>query len=147
MYNGDIGEVVAIFRENENTENVEQLVVSFDEREVVYERKDYDNLMLAYCISIHKSQGSEFPIVILPVVSTYNRMLRKNLLYTAITRGQKSLIVCGEKQAFLRGIQMKDTNKRYTSLQEQLTERLGDVQVSSGDTVEEEYDISPYDFM
>ncbi|MEN2465069.1 ATP-dependent RecD-like DNA helicase [Ornithinibacillus sp. FSL M8-0202] len=147
VYNGDIGEVVAIFRENENTENVEQLVVSFDEREVVYERKDYDNLMLAYCISIHKSQGSEFPIVILPVVSTYNRMLRKNLLYTAITRGQKSLIVCGEKQAFLRGIQMKDTNKRYTSLQEQLTERLGDVQVSSGDTVEEEYDISPYDFM
>ncbi|MBC5637624.1 ATP-dependent RecD-like DNA helicase [Ornithinibacillus sp. BX22] len=147
VYNGDIGEVVAIFRENENTENVEQLVVSFDEREVVYERKDYDNLMLAYCISIHKSQGSEFPIVILPVVSTYNRMLRKNLLYTAITRGQKSLIVCGEKQAFLRGIQTKDTNKRYTSLQEQLIERLGDVQVSSGDTVEEEYDISPYDFM
>jgi len=145
VFNGDIGEVVAIFRENENTENVEQLVVLFDDREVVYERKDYINLMHAYCISIHKSQGSEFPIVILPVVSSYHRMLRKNLLYTAITRGKQSLIICGEKQAFSRGIKTLDTNKRYTSLKEQLIGRLEDLPVPHED--EEEEEISPYDFM
>ncbi|GGA69128.1 SF1B family DNA helicase RecD2 [Ornithinibacillus halotolerans] len=146
VFNGDIGEVVAIFRENENTENVEQLVVSFDEKEVVYERKDYTNLMHAYCISIHKSQGSEFPIVILPVVSSYHRMLRKNLLYTAITRGKKSLIICGEKQAFLRGIETLDTNKRNTTLKGLLEERLNDFNPTNENT-QEEYEISPYDFM
>jgi exodeoxyribonuclease V alpha subunit len=147
VFNGDIGEVVAIFRENENTENVEQLVVSFDEREVVYEKKDYINLMLAYCISIHKSQGSEFPIVILPVVSAYHRMLRKNLLYTGITRGQKSLILCGEKQSFYRGIQTIDTNKRYTSLKELLAERLEKIDIPVDHSLDEEDEISPYDFM
>jgi exodeoxyribonuclease V alpha subunit len=145
VFNGDIGEVVAIFEEDENTEHIEQLVVSFDDREVVYERKDYINLMHAYCISIHKSQGSEFPIVILPVISTYHRMLRKNLLYTAITRGKQSLIICGEKQSFLRGIKTLDTNKRFTSLKEQLSERLLGTPITNNQEVEEE--ISPYDFM
>lgn len=147
VFNGDIGEVVAIFEEDENTDHVEQLVVSFDDREVVYERKDYINLMHAYCISIHKSQGSEFPIVILPVVSTYHRMLRKNLLYTAITRGKQSLIICGEKQAFLHGIKKLDTNKRFTSLKEQLSERLLEMPISQNNNKIEEEDISPYDFM
>ncbi|WP_010098962.1 ATP-dependent RecD-like DNA helicase [Ornithinibacillus scapharcae] len=147
VFNGDIGEVVAIFKENENTDHVEQLVVTFDDREVVYERKDYINLMHAYCISIHKSQGSEFPIVILPVVSAYNRMLRKNLLYTAITRGKQSLIICGEKQAFMRGIQTQDTNKRFTSLKELFAERFEELPMTtaSPDSIEDE--ISPYDFM
>ncbi|WP_404453617.1 ATP-dependent RecD-like DNA helicase [Oceanobacillus kapialis] len=144
VYNGDIGEVVAIFTEDENTDNVEQLVIVFDEKEVVYERKDYTNIMHAYCISIHKSQGSEFPIVILPVVSAYNRMLRKNLLYTAITRSKKSLIICGEQRAFKRGIETIDTNKRYSALKEQLQARLENPVDVSPEEVE---DISPYDFM
>ncbi|WP_337018752.1 ATP-dependent RecD-like DNA helicase [Oceanobacillus massiliensis] len=146
VYNGDIGEVAAIFKPDENKENVEQVVITFDDREVVYERKDYVNFMHAYCISIHKSQGSEFPIVILPVVSAYNRMLRKNLLYTAITRSKESLIICGEQQAFMRGIQTKDTNKRYTSLKEQLTARLEDITIPAN-LDSEEHEISPYDFM
>src|SRR5699024_7982514 len=61
IYNGDIEEIVSIFRANENVDKVEQCVVLFDDKEVVYERKQYGNLMHAYCISIHKSQGSEFP--------------------------------------------------------------------------------------
>src|SRR5699024_5318085 len=120
--NGDIGKVAAIFEEDENVDNTEQLVVDFDGKEVVYERKDYMNIMHAYCISIHKSQGSEFPIVIMPVVPAYHRMLKKNLLYTAITRSKKSLIICGNKQAFLRGVNTLDSNQRYTSLKEQLIE-------------------------
>ncbi|WP_425435167.1 SF1B family DNA helicase RecD2 [Oceanobacillus rekensis] len=149
VYNGDIGEIAAIFKEDENKENVEQIVITFEDREVVYIRKDYVNFMHAYCISIHKSQGSEFPIVILPVVSAYNRMLRKNLLYTAITRSKESLIICGERKAFLRGIQTKDTNKRYTSLKEQLTERIQDIPKTEMEKIEEieDQEISPYDFM
>lgn len=147
VFNGDIGEIVAIFEEEENTENVEQIVISFDGTEVAYERKDYLNFMHAYCISIHKSQGSEFPIVLLPVVSTYNRMLRKNLLYTAITRGKQSLIICGEQHAFLSGIHTLDTNERYTSLADQLAEKLQGVSQSNNMEKEEEKEISPYDFM
>jgi exodeoxyribonuclease V alpha subunit len=146
VYNGDIGEVVAIFTEDENEENVEQLVILYEDKEVVYERKDYINIMHAYCISIHKSQGSEFPIVILPVLSSYRRMLRKNLLYTAITRSKQSLIICGEESAFLRGIRTIDTNNRYTSLKEQLVARIENesLPVNEGET---EKEISPYDFM
>ncbi|MFC4558909.1 ATP-dependent RecD-like DNA helicase [Virgibacillus kekensis] len=147
VFNGDIGEVVAIFRENENIDNVEQLVIDFEGKEVVLERKDYINIMHAFCISIHKSQGSEFPIVVLPVVSAYNRMLRKNLLYTAITRSKSSLIICGERQAFLRGVRTHDTNRRYTSLQEQLKERLGESNPKNTLPDTEEDEITPYDFM
>ncbi|WP_373892895.1 SF1B family DNA helicase RecD2 [Virgibacillus natechei] len=147
VYNGDIGEVAAIFEEDENKENVEQLVILFEDKEVVYERKDYVNIMHAYCVSIHKSQGSEFPIVILPVVSTYNRMLRKNLLYTAITRSKESLIICGQEQAFLRGVRTMDTNKRYTNLKEQLTERIVDLPQAHTEESETEKEITPYDFM
>lgn len=145
VYNGDIGEVAAIFREEENTENVEQLVIQFEDKEVVYERKDYVNITHAYCISIHKSQGSEFPIVLMPVVSGYHRMLRKNLLYTAITRSKESLIICGEETAFKRGIQTVDTNRRNTALQEQLRMKLQNKELSVQEKNEE--DISPYDFM
>src|SRR5690625_302005 len=143
--NGDIGEIVAIFEEDENVDNIEQIVISFDGKEVVYEQKDYVNFMHAFCISIHKAQGSEFPIVILPIVSSYRRMLRKNLIYTAITRGQQSLIICGEQHAFLQGINTLDTNKRYTSLTEQLTERL--VGIKTGTNEQEEAELTPYDFM
>ncbi|GGJ83868.1 ATP-dependent RecD-like DNA helicase [Lentibacillus kapialis] len=146
IYNGDIGRVVAIFEEDENVDHTEQLVVDFDGREVVYERKDYVNIMHAYCISIHKSQGSEFPIVIMPVVSAYHRMLKKNLLYTAITRSKKSLIICGDKRAFLRGIKTLDSNQRFTSLKEQLRERLQNFDSAHVQEVEEE-EITPYDFM
>nr|WP_244513667.1 ATP-dependent RecD-like DNA helicase [Oceanobacillus limi] len=149
VFNGDIGEVVAIFEEDENTDHVQQLVVQFEENEVVYERKDYINLMLAYCISIHKSQGSEFPIVILPIVSSYHRMLRKNLIYTSITRGKQSLIICGEKNALTRGVETVDTNKRYTSLKEQLTVRIEEhhnVELEKNEMIEDD-ELSPYDFM
>ncbi|WP_174613898.1 SF1B family DNA helicase RecD2 [Virgibacillus ihumii] len=146
VFNGDIGEVAAIFEEDENKDHVEQLVITFDGKEVVYERKDYINLMHAYCISIHKSQGSEFPIVILPVASGYNRMLRKNLLYTAITRSKQSLIICGEQHAFLKGVRTKDTNKRYTSLTYLLETRISNTMPEPENDSEEE-EISPYDFM
>ena len=146
VYNGDIGEIVQIFSARETADKQEQIVVSFDDNEVVYTRNDYINFMHAYCISIHKSQGSEFPIVVLPVVHTYRRMLRKNLLYTAITRSTDSLIICGEIDAFMKGIERVDTDKRYTTLEKLLQLKLtGKIKDES---VEKEIDsLSPYDFM
>lgn len=146
VYNGDRGEIVAIIYAKENVEKTDQIVISFDGIEVTYAKKDLNQITHAYCCSIHKSQGSEFPIVVLPVVHTYRRMLRKNLLYTAITRSTDSLIICGEIDAFMNGIEMVDTDKRYTTLEKLLQLKLtGKIKDES---VEEEIDsLSPYDFM
>lgn len=148
VFNGDIGEITAIFKANENVEKEEQIVVTYEDRDVVYNRKNLLNIMHAYCISIHKSQGSEFPIIIMPVDPGFRRMLRKNLLYTGITRAKKSLIICGNKQSFLTGIREVDTNKRNTSLKERLIRVLDDDNFAKeiAEKAEEEA-LSPYDFL
>ena len=120
VYNGDMGEIVSVLFAKENTDNVDKLVISFDGIEVVYTRQDLNQITHAYCCSIHKSQGSEFPIVILPVVKSYYRMLRRNLLYTAITRSKNFLILCGEEDAFRQGIERNNEMKRKTTLMQKL---------------------------
>ena len=148
VFNGDIGQITSIFRANENVEKEEQIVVTYEDNDVVYNRKSFLNIMHAYCISIHKSQGSEFPIIVMPIDPSFKRMLRKNLLYTAITRAKKSLIICGNKQSFLTGIREEDTNKRNTTLQERLIRVLEDEKYAKkiAEQVDEEQ-LSPYDFM
>ncbi|MBG9775152.1 ATP-dependent RecD-like DNA helicase [Brevibacillus laterosporus] len=120
VFNGDMGEVVAIFRPTENEENEEQLVVSFEGREVVYRRSQYHQLTLAYCCSVHKSQGSEFPIVILPLVRNYYRMLRRKLIYTGVTRSKSFLLMCGDPDAFRIAVQNDEEGIRYSYLQDRL---------------------------
>ncbi|GIN87060.1 ATP-dependent RecD-like DNA helicase [Heyndrickxia sporothermodurans] len=120
VFNGDIGEIISIFYAKENTEKQDLILISFDGIEVTYTRQDFNQFTHAYCCSIHKSQGSEFPIVILPVVKSYYRMLRRNLLYTAITRSKQSLIICGEQDAFRLGIDREDDQLRKTSLCDKL---------------------------
>ncbi|WP_019415514.1 ATP-dependent RecD-like DNA helicase [Paenisporosarcina sp. TG20] len=122
VYNGDMGEVISISRANENIEKQDMLIVSFEGIEVTYQRKDLNQLTLAYCCSIHKSQGSEFPIVIMPVVRSYMKMLRRNLLYTGITRAKNFLILCGDANVFKFGIERTDDLARLTSLKERLSE-------------------------
>ncbi|WP_102026933.1 SF1B family DNA helicase RecD2 [Salirhabdus sp. Marseille-P4669] len=151
VYNGDIGEIVSILRADETEENVEQVVVNFDGREVYFVRNELNQLMHAYCISIHKSQGSEFDIVIMPVMPAYRRMLKKNLLYTAITRSKSSLIICGHAQSFLHGVQTEDYNVRNTTLTKRL-QMMFDITENSTNVLpleeeEEDTEISPYDFM
>ncbi len=124
VFNGDMGEIVAIFYAKENTEKQDQVIVSYEGNEVTYARQDLSQITHAYCCSVHKSQGSEFPIVILPVVKSYYRMLRRNLLYTAITRSQQFLILCGEEDAFRLGIDRADDTKRNTTLSDKLSEVL-----------------------
>lgn len=121
VYNGDMGDIVSVLYAKENTDNVDKLVLSFDGIEVVYAKQELGQITHAYCCSIHKSQGSEFPIVILPVVKSYYRMLRRNLLYTAITRSKNFLILCGEEDAFRQGIERNSETNRKTTLQQKLS--------------------------
>lgn len=120
VFNGDIGEIVSIFYAKENTEKEDMIIVSFDGIEATYTRQDLNQITHAYCCSVHKSQGSEFPIVILPIVKSYYRMLRRNLVYTAITRSKNSLILCGEEEALRMAIARADEQTRLTTLQDKL---------------------------
>ncbi|TCP32281.1 exodeoxyribonuclease V alpha subunit [Scopulibacillus darangshiensis] len=125
VFNGDIGEIVAIFTAKETTDKEETVVVSFDGIEVSYLKRDLTQITLAYCCSIHKSQGSEFPIVVLPVVKGYHRMLRRNLIYTAVTRSKEYLILCGDQRAFEYAVDRSDVDRRHSKLAGKLKERLG----------------------
>lgn len=131
VFNGDMGEIVSIFYAKENTEKQDMVIVSFDGAEVTYTRQDLIQITHAYCCSVHKSQGSEFPIVILPVVKSYYRMLRRNLLYTAITRSKQFLILCGEEEALKMGVERADEQARLTSLTEKLKESIVEVNTIS----------------
>ncbi|HJV17785.1 MAG TPA: ATP-dependent RecD-like DNA helicase [Bacillales bacterium] len=120
VFNGDIGEIVSIFYAKENTEKQDMVIISFEGIEVTYTRQDLNQITHAYCCSVHKSQGSEFPIVILPVSRSYYRMLRRNLIYTAITRSKQFLILCGEEEALRIGVERADEEKRQTTLCDKL---------------------------
>ncbi len=120
IYNGDRGEIVAIIFAKENTERQDQVVISFDGVEVVYLKKDLNQITHAYCCSIHKSQGSEFPIVVMPVVKSYARMLKRNLLYTGITRAQQYLLLCGDLHSIYTTITKHEELKRNSMLAEKL---------------------------
>lgn len=119
VFNGDIGVIVGITKANRSEIKTDEIIVDFDSNEVSYLRSDWNKITLAYCCSIHKAQGSEYDIVILPMVSGYGRMLKKDLLYTAITRASKSLSLVGEPEAFIRSLQSHQ-NLRNTSLKERL---------------------------
>ncbi|MFW0780593.1 ATP-dependent RecD-like DNA helicase [Rossellomorea marisflavi] len=154
VFNGDIGEVVSIFYAKENTEKQDMVIVSYEGTEVTYSRQDLGQITHAYCCSIHKSQGSEFPIVILPVVKSYYRMLRRNLLYTAITRSKQFLILCGEEDAFRMGVEREEDIIRKTTLKERLQtmedsvpEDDAPIDLMKVDPMIGMEGITPYDFM
>lgn len=120
VFNGDMGEVISIIRAKETVEKQDLLIVSYDGIEVTYQRPDLNQITLAYCCSIHKSQGSEFQTVIMPVVRGYSKMLRRNLLYTGITRAKNFLILCGEPDVLATGLAKTDDLMRLTSLKMRL---------------------------
>lgn len=114
VMNGDVGEVIGISYRNENDDKEEKLIACFDTKEVTYKKADLQNLTHAYCVSVHKSQGSEYPIVILPMTHAYHVMLQKKLIYTAITRAKKSLIVIGEYLALDKGVKNEGEERQTT---------------------------------
>ena len=110
--NGDIGIIDSIT----NTSNGVSAVINFDGIIVEFTKKNFDDLKLGYAISIHKSQGSEFDILIMPMDLSFKRMLYRKLLYTGITRAKKSLTLVGEKSAFIYGISKMSEENRNTLL-------------------------------
>ena len=149
IMNGDIGQILAITK----VDDKDALLIDFDGRVVTYFAKNLDNLRLAYAISIHKSQGSEYDNVILPILPSYNIMLKKKLIYTAITRAKKKVIVLGKLDTLENAIHNPDPI-RQTSLLQRIEDikDIGNVIVDSDipfDTLGE-YDmenITPYSFM
>ena len=115
VYNGDVGFV------SEIDEEARELVVRFDERDVAYAPEELDNLSLAYAITIHKSQGSEYPAVVIPLSSQHYPMLRRDLVYTAITRGKQLVVIVGEKRALQLALRAEATPRRVSTLRERLT--------------------------
>ena len=114
VFNGDIGTITKVDVEER------ELTVLFDEREVVYDVTELDELALAYAVTIHKSQGSEYPIVVMPFTMSHFVMLQRNLLYTGVTRAKKILVLVGEKKAVYYAIKNETTTGRNTCLARRL---------------------------
>ncbi len=116
VFNGDIGIISSVDFENR------RLTVIFDNRAVEYDVTELDELVQAYAITIHKSQGSEYPVVVMPVMMTHFVMLQRNLVYTGITRAKKMLVLVGTKKAISYAVKHVTVTKRNTKLKERLKE-------------------------
>ncbi|MFY9826597.1 MAG: ATP-dependent RecD-like DNA helicase [Thermoanaerobaculia bacterium] len=120
VFNGDIGRIVAV-------DEVDQLVtVALDGRQVVYDHGSLDELVLAYACTIHKSQGSEYPCVVIPLHSSHYVMLQRNLLYTALTRAKRLAILVGEERALRIAVGNRRVRARFTRLAERLAGPAGE---------------------
>lgn len=118
IYNGDIGVVTDIDVESK------EITVNFDGKEVIYPKQSHSNLTLAYAISVHKSQGSEFSCVIMCAFSNYRNMLNKSLIYTAITRAKDCLIIFGDHSTFIEKSHAKNDFSRNTTLQLRIRQKM-----------------------
>ena len=116
VFNGDVGFITEVDAKSE------AVTIAFDDHNVCYPFKELDNLMLCYATTIHKSQGSEYPVVVMPVTMQHYIMLKRNLLYTGVTRGRKYVVLVGDKRALAMAVKDELTEGRYTSLEALLRE-------------------------
>jgi exodeoxyribonuclease V alpha subunit len=114
VFNGDIGRILKIDAVNQ------AITILFDGKAVTYDYPDLDEIVLAYAVSVHKSQGSEYPCVVIPLLTQHYVLLQRNLLYTAVTRGKKLVIVVGSKKAMAIAVNNDRQQNRYTFLKERL---------------------------
>ena len=98
----------------------QEVVIRFDAREVVYDYGELDEIALAYAITIHKSQGSEFPVVVIPLAMQQYMLLQRNLIYTGITRGKELVVLIGQKKALAVAVRNNKTENRFSGLLERL---------------------------
>jgi exodeoxyribonuclease V alpha subunit len=115
VFNGDIGRITRI------QEEADEITIVFDGREVPYAFYELDELILAYAVSIHKSQGSEYPAVVVPVLTQHYILLQRNLIYTAVTRGRDLVVMVGTRKALAMGVHNDKTQKRFTNLRYRIT--------------------------
>ena len=118
VFNGDLGRISGLDRDEA------ELRVTFDSGTRTYDFSELDDIVLAYAISIHRAQGSEFPIVVLPLSTQHFAMLQRNLLYTAVTRARKLMVVVGSRRALRRAIHNNDVAQRYTTLRQRLVDAI-----------------------
>lgn len=115
IFNGDIGSIQSVDLENRT------LTVLFDNRLIIYDSTELDELTLAYATTIHKAQGSEYPIVVMPVLMSHYVMLQRNMIYTGITRAKKLLVLIGTQKALRYCVHNVTVTKRNTRLKERLS--------------------------
>ncbi len=120
VYNGDIGTLVEILYASETDNHQPVITVQFEDIFVDYSGDMLNNIALAYCISVHKSQGSEYPIVIMPVIRRFAFMLQRKLIYTGCSRARQSLVLLGDREAFMHGIETEERHVRKTTLVEHI---------------------------
>jgi exodeoxyribonuclease V alpha subunit len=118
VFNGDVGIIKSIDFEDQ------EVIISFDQKEVEYEFHELDEIVLAYACSIHKYQGSECPCVIIPVHTSHFKLLYRNLLYTGITRGKKLVILVGSKRAVAIAVKNEQVLERHTGLIQAIEKRF-----------------------
>jgi exodeoxyribonuclease V alpha subunit len=114
VFNGDVGRVARI------DEGERELVVDYDGREVVYDFGELDEIALCWACTTHKSQGSEYPAVVMPLHTQHFKLLQRNLLYTAVTRGKRLVVLVGSRQALELAVRNVDTSRRYSLLEQRL---------------------------
>jgi exodeoxyribonuclease V alpha subunit len=114
VFNGDIGKIMRIIPDDRTS------MIAFDGRDVVYDFSELDEVVLAYAASVHKSQGSEYPAVVIPILTQHYILLQRNLIYTAVTRGRELVVVVGTKKALAMGINNDKTHKRHAYLRHRL---------------------------
>ena len=117
VFNGDIGRIEKVHPENQT------VLISFDRRNILYDFSELNEIILAYAISVHKSQGSEYPAVVLPILTQHYILLQRNLIYTAVTRGKYLVVVVGTRKALHMGINNSKTKKRFTYLKQRLRDK------------------------
>ena len=118
VYNGDLGYITDIIEGKKSASKKNEIIVDYDGNKVTYTPDKYINIRHGYAISIHKAQGSEFPVVIMPIVNNFNRMLYNKLIYTGVTRAKSSLMIVGDAKCFMNGIQNDFVDYRKTTLKE-----------------------------
>ena len=114
VFNGDIGKIIKHDREQH------EVVVNYAGRSVPYEYTELDEIVHAYAVSVHKSQGSEYPLVVIPILTQHYMLLQRNLIYTGITRGKQMVVLVGTKKALAIAIKNNKPQKRYTLLKDRL---------------------------
>lgn len=122
VYNGDIGYIVDIISSKHSLSKKNEIHISFYGNTVIYTPAKFINITHGYAISIHKSQGSEFDMVIMPVVNSFKRMLYNKLIYTGITRAKKVLLLVGDRNSFIFGVNNTSLDNRRTTLKDLLTD-------------------------
>jgi exodeoxyribonuclease V alpha subunit len=124
VFNGDVGRIVAMQLAGASDED-QHVTIEIDGREIVYGLGELDQIGHAYALSVHKSQGSEYPAVVVPLVTQHFLLLQRNLLYTAITRGKKLVVLVGSKKALNLAIRHNDTRLRWTWLARRIQDAVG----------------------